>query len=202
MKRFISLFLLLLLLLTPAACQSPAPAPSVPADPVQEAAPAQSDPAPETEPASPAEITPPLQSDPAPETEPAPEAQEPDLSALAAQLLDCGAFSYPMEEFEAEIGCNYYGLTEDAAEEMHFFFPPGPTADELVLFKAKDEAGVQELVKAVEARIDYQRHAFESYGPEEVKKLDNSYLFFKGVYVLFLAADDPSAADELLKPYF
>ncbi len=201
MKRFLSLFLLLLLLLTPAACQSTAPAPSAPADPAQEAS-AQPEPAPETEPAPPAETTAPIQHEPGEETEPAPEVQEPDLPALAAQLLDCGAFSYAMEEFDPEIGRSFYGLAEDAAEEMYFYFPPGPTADELVLFKAKDEAGVRELVKAVEARIDYQRHAFESYGPEEVKKLDDSYLLFKGVYVLFLSADDPSAADELLKPYF
>ena len=199
MKRFVSLALALLLIAA-AGCQ--AQTQQTPAPQAQDPAPTQSDPAPETEPAPETQDTNPIQSDPAPETEPPSEAREPDLPALAAQLLDCGAFSYEMEEYDKAIGCSFYGLEEDAAEEMYFYFPPGPTADELVLFKAKDEAGAETLAKAVEGRIEYQRHAFESYGPEEVKKLDAAYLLRKGVYVLFLAADDPSRADELLKPYF
>ena len=82
---------------------------------------------------------------------------------------------------------------------MSYYFSSGATAEELVLFKAKDESGVQKLSDAVKARIDYQIGAFESYVPEEVPKLKKAVIIVSGLYVAMYVAADYDAAEKAIK---
>ena len=125
-----------------------------------------------------------------------------DTAALTSALLDSGAFAEPLEPVEAEIGALLYGLEGGEAEEMTFYMPAGPVADELALFKAPDAAGAETLKKLVEARIDYQKRAFADYAPAEVSKLENCVVRVKGPYVLFVAAGDYDAANAVIARYF
>ena len=124
------------------------------------------------------------------------EAKQIDFDNLESNLLNSNAFSDELTLTDNSIGCYLYGLEETDAESMSYYFSSGATAEELVVFKAKDTDGVKKLQDAIKARIEYQITAFESYVPEEVPKLDGAVILTSGLTVAMYVAADYEAAKE------
>ena len=74
----------------------------------------------------------------------------------------------------------------------------GMTAEEIACFEAKDEASASEIKKALEARIESQKAAFENYQPKEMTKLGDPVLTVSGKYVFMCISDDNSKAKEII----
>lgn len=131
--------------------------------------------------------------------------KEIDISALSQELLDSAAFPDGLEPIDVEAGCYLYGLERGEGSpvvDAAFYLATGAVADEVAIIKTASEADAAEVKAAIEARVDYLKTSFESYNPGEVTQLENAALKTSGVYVVFVCAEDQSAADEVLKPYF
>ena len=116
-----------------------------------------------------------------------------DVSAFAEELLDSDA------------GLRLYGLdpsADDAPAESLFYMSAGATANELTVFTAADEAGVKVIADKAAERLNYLKRSFADYNPGEVAKLDECIIKTSGVYVLFLVADDYTAAQAVVERYF
>ncbi len=122
------------------------------------------------------------------------EAKQIDFDNLVSNLLESSAFSDELTLTDNSIGCYLYGLEETDAESMTFYFSSGATAEELVVFKAKDAEGVKKLQAAIKSRLEYQTDAFKSYVPEEVPKLDSAVILTSGLTVAMYVAADYDAA--------
>ena len=128
-----------------------------------------------------------------------------DVSAFAEELLDCGAFSETLEPVDSDAGLRLYGLdpsADDAPAESLFYMSAGATAHERTVFTAADEAGVKVIADKAAERLNYLKRSFADYNPGEVAKLDECIIKTSGVYVLFLVADDYTAAQAVVERYF
>ena len=71
--------------------------------------------------------------------------------------------------------------------------------DELLIVKAKDPQDLTAVQDAVDKRVDSQIRKFDSYGPEQVKELDNSIIRKKGRYLFYCTAKSPEKYEEVFK---
>ncbi len=129
-------------------------------------------------------------------------AKEFDPEAFAGDMLASGAFSDELTKTEAEIGCRLYGISEDDAEAMLFYFSSGATAEELAIFKTSGKDGdADKLSEAIKNRLERQKSVYESYAPAEVPKLDKAVIGAAGAYLVLYVASDYDAASKAAEKY-
>lgn len=71
--------------------------------------------------------------------------------------------------------------------------------DELLIIKLEHKSDAPQIDEAIENRISAQIKAFESYGPEQVKRLKNAVVSNKGRYVFYCTAKNPDSYEEVFK---
>lgn len=129
-------------------------------------------------------------------------AKEFDPEAFAKEMLAGGAFSDELTKTEAGIGCHLYGISEDKAEAMYFYFSSGATAEEMAIFKTSGkEEDVKSLADAMKNRVERQKNVYESYASAEVPKLDKAVIGTAGPYLVLYVASDYDAARKVAEKY-
>lgn len=73
------------------------------------------------------------------------------------------------------------------------------TANELMVMKVKDSAAEAKAKEAIETRKKDLIVLYESYRPEEIKRLDNALLTTEGGHVIFSVSNDNAKVEEYLK---
>ena len=104
-----------------------------------------------------------------------------------------------MNQADAATVEKLYGVSN--AKEAVVYISSGATAEEIALFSFETQEEAKQAEELAEARIREQRESFESYVPEEVKKLDNAVILQSGNEVAVCVADG-KAAKEILSKYF
>jgi hypothetical protein len=103
-----------------------------------------------------------------------------------------------MEKCSSRDLMHFIGL--DASDYDGFIYYKSKEAlgvDEVLIIKAKREDQLDGVRDAVDKRVDDQIAAFESYGPQQVKLLENSVVRIKGKYVFYCTAKDPNKYEEV-----
>lgn len=122
-----------------------------------------------------------------------------DLDAAAEELLEQAGFTDELNQADAATVEKLYGVSN--AKEAVVYISSGATAEEIALFSFETQEEAKQAEELAEARIREQRESFESYVPEEVKKLDNAVILQSGNEVAVCVADG-KAAKEILSKYF
>lgn len=126
---------------------------------------------------------------------------ETDINALAAALKNGLEFGAELEESPDEIAYMNYGLEEELCEDAIICIGGNATADELAIFKAKDEQGAAEVSEAVQYRIDYLLDGFGDYNPAEVPKIKNAYVRAAGNIIILCIGTNVEKADEIVDSF-
>ena len=108
-------------------------------------------------------------------------------------LLDAGIFSETLETVDKDIICALYGIEADTVTDCTAYLSTGATAEELVLFTLAEETDADTVKAACEKRVADQKAAYESYGPDEVTKLDGAVISVRENTVLLVVGSDPAA---------
>ena len=117
-----------------------------------------------------------------------------DLEQLGADLVAlCDEELY---QLDAETAAAVYEGVE--AEEIVAWASSGATANEVVLFRAKDEASADAIEETMEVRLDDREESYADYLPEEAAKLKEAVVEQEGVYVAVCVSPDPQQAEELI----
>lgn len=122
-----------------------------------------------------------------------------DLGAVAEELLKNAGFVDELNQADAATVEKLYGIS--GAKEAVVYISSGATAEEIALFSFETEKEAEQAEELAKARIDEQKESFESYVPEEVKKLDNAVIRRLGSRLAVCVADG-DAAEEILSKYF
>lgn len=117
--------------------------------------------------------------------------KEIDIEKLANDLMEQVQFKDTLTKLDDDMISKLYGI--DYAEEQIVYISTGATAEEIALFKLKDESDAQKAYDAVNKRLDYQKSSFELYIPEEMVKLDAAVVELYGNYVIFCVSDGDTA---------
>lgn len=86
------------------------------------------------------------------------------------------------------------------ALNSYVYISSGATAEEIAVFEFEEESNAKQAVEKAVARISAQKDSFESYIPEEVKKLDNAIIKQSGRY-LIVCVSDGDEAESILSKY-
>ncbi len=72
-------------------------------------------------------------------------------------------------------------------------------ANEALLVKLKDISQQEEIVTAIEERIESQLNVFEGYAPREVGLLEDAVVDVQGNYILYIVDGDAALVDEVFR---
>ncbi len=71
--------------------------------------------------------------------------------------------------------------------------------DELLIVKVKNKSDLTGVEDAVDKRVSSQITKFDSYGPSQVRELNNAIIEKKGKYLFYCAAKSPEKYEEVFR---
>lgn len=104
------------------------------------------------------------------------------------------------EECNARDLKQFIGLEPDQYDS--FVYYKGAEAlsvDEILIIKANSKSGVDDIRDAIDKRVAEQTKAFDSYGPEQVKRLGNAVVLARGRYVFYCVAKNTAQYEEVFR---
>lgn len=108
-----------------------------------------------------------------------------------------------MTEVSSERMPSYYNLDLELLEEYSVYIDgSGGFADELAIFKVKNEKDIETVKQSIQSRLEDRKKVFESYSPEEFDKLQNCVIKEQGAYILFSVSDDNSTVEKCFLSFF
>lgn len=113
--------------------------------------------------------------------------------ALAQKMVEATTFNDEVIAISADIVPNYYTIPDSVEEYAVYMCPTGATVEEISVFRTSDTAAAEEMIQN---HIDARKAEYESYRPDEIKKLDAASIVKSGDYVAVIIADDTAAAAE------
>ena len=108
-------------------------------------------------------------------------------------MVEATTFNDEVIAISADIVPNYYTIPDSVEEYAVYMCPTGATVEEISVFRTSDTAAAEEMIQN---HIDARKAEYESYRPDEVKKLDAASIVKSGDYVAVIIADDTAAAAE------
>ena len=121
-----------------------------------------------------------------------------DTAVVADKLASTIQFSDQMSPIEDKTVLKLYGLGNDTVTKLKAYESTGATAEEVVVFEAKDEAAAKSVETAAQQRIEDQKTGFVDYQPKEMTKLKNPVLVTKGKYIILCVSDDNNQAKKII----
>jgi len=122
-----------------------------------------------------------------------------DVERAGERLYEELTYRDALEELPAAVVYVLLGIDEGHVSAQKNYFSSGATAEEVIVFQAKDEAALKALRQAVEARIEDQKDVYVSYAPKEVDYLKGAVVEEKGAYLIYCVAEDSAAAAKLIR---
>ena len=102
-----------------------------------------------------------------------------------------------MEENTSRYLKKLYGLNANDYEGISLYTPKtNMDAEELLIIKLKDDEQAEEVLKAIETRLNTQKTSFEGYGIAQYDLLEHSILNVHGNFILFVVHSDADKADQ------
>lgn len=118
--------------------------------------------------------------------------QEPiNAKDLSDELVENVVFSDELTLADDKTAKTLYDISDTVSS--YVYISSGATAEEIAVFEFKDESDAKQAVEKAEARINAQKDSFESYIPEEIKKLDNAIIKQSSCYLVVCISDGDEA---------
>ena len=128
-------------------------------------------------------------------------ASQSTLSAKEKTEKLLGAVEFPsMVEVTADKLDIYFGVAEDEVKEYSVYIcGSAAMPDEFGIFVAKDAETAAKIKTAVEKRIESQKKTYSDYKPDEMYKIDDSFVDVNGSTVCYAICANNTKAAEILK---
>ena len=106
------------------------------------------------------------------------QASEVTADSLAQKMVEATTFNDEVIAISADVVPNYYTIPDSVEDYAVYMCPTGATVEEMI-----------------QTHLDARKTEYESYRPDEVKKLDGAAVVKSGDYVAVIIADDTAAAE-------
>lgn len=100
-----------------------------------------------------------------------------------------------VKQDQAALKRNFGLNAADYSGVMYYSSEFSISAEEVLLVQVKNDSQVQEVVNAMEDRIQTRKNDFEGYAPEQVKLLEDAQQSVRGKYIFFAVS---SKADKYM----
>ena len=118
-----------------------------------------------------------------------------EVAALAKEMLDATSWNDEMIQISEDVVPNYYTIPDNVEEYVVYLCPTGATVEEISVFKTSD-GKTADMESAIDNHIQARITEYESYRPEEVKKLNSATVVASDGYVAVIIADDNGPATD------
>ena len=121
--------------------------------------------------------------------------KNPAVKDVANAISESTEFGELVALNDDNIATRYYGIDLEAIEEYEVLVcGTGAAADEIAVFKMKEQDDVEDMREVVVERQEELYDRFVDYVPEEAPKINNAVISSKGKYVYFIVCADHKAA--------
>ena len=121
---------------------------------------------------------------------------------VAQKLMDSLSFEYPLNQLPEDAANRLYKLDGSILEEQAVYVGTGGAlADEVSVWRVKDEKDAKTVQEAAEKRVENQKASFQDYVPEEMPKLEKAVITVDGDTVILCVSGDPEKAKEVISSF-
>lgn len=120
---------------------------------------------------------------------------EEELIQKVDNLISGNIMSAEPEQVDSTVVLNSYKLSDSEVTVIRAYMGTGVSAEEIVLFKCTN---VNKVKESVDSYLSSKKQAYDSYLPEESKKIENAVVRKYNEYILVCIANDSNAAKKLL----
>lgn len=121
---------------------------------------------------------------------------------VAQKLMDSLSFEYPLNQLPEDAANRLYKLEGEILEEQAVYVGTGGAlADEVSVWRVKDEKDAKTVQEAAEKRVENQKASFQDYVPEEMPKLEKAVIQVDGDTIIFCVSSDPEKAKEVISSF-
>lgn len=126
-------------------------------------------------------------------------AKDVDLSDVNNTLKKNTDITSVMRKMDERDLMQFMGLNaNDHSQVLYYRNTTALAVDEFLIVKSNDDADLDTVQEAVNARISSQLKVYESYGPEQCALLKNAIQIEKGNYYCYCTAKDAELYEEVL----
>ena len=121
---------------------------------------------------------------------------------VAQKLMDSLSFEYPLNQLPEDAANRLYKLEGEILEEQAVYVGTGGAlADEVSVWRVKDEKDAKTVQEAAEKRVENQKISFKDYVPEEMPKLEKAVIQVDGDTIILCVSSDPEKAKEVISSF-
>ncbi len=121
---------------------------------------------------------------------------------VAQKLMDSLSFEYPLNQLPEDAANRLYKLDGEILEEQAVYVGTGGAlADEVSVWRVKDEKDAKTVQEAAEKRVENQKASFQDYVPEEMPKLEKAVIQVDGDTIILCVSSDPEKAKEVISSF-
>lgn len=121
---------------------------------------------------------------------------------VAQKLMDSLSFEYPLNQLPEDAANRLYKLEGEILEEQAVYVGTGGAlADEVSVWRVKDEKDAKTVQEAAEKRVENQKASFQDYVPEEMPKLEKAVIQVDGDTIILCVSSDPEKAKEVISSF-
>lgn len=123
-----------------------------------------------------------------------------DADNFVTQVMDNVSYDDEMIKVPEKTAQTLYDLSFAGLESYTLYTSAtSATANELMVMQVKDSAAEAKAKAAIESRKKDLIALYESYRPDEIKKLNDVLVVTEGGYVVFSVSNDNQKVEEYLK---
>ncbi len=125
-----------------------------------------------------------------------------NITELAEKLKTSGAFeeniSSTMEPIRADRAVEMFGAAQEDVKDAAYYTCVGATAAEILIFECTDESAASQVYDLADAHLEKLRTTYESYAPEEAKKVENAVKELYGRYVIVVVSSNADTVKSVI----
>lgn len=124
-----------------------------------------------------------------------------DTKALIDELHGANLFIDSLSPISENALNKVVGVSTDGITDFTYEMGTGVTGEELAVITCDSEDSAKKVFEEVTAhREDYMKQ-YESYAPDALPRMENAVLVQKGVYVIYVSAENDAAAQSIVDSY-
>ncbi len=124
-----------------------------------------------------------------------------DTAALVNELHGASLFVDTLNPIQETALSKVVGVSTDCVTSFTYEMGTGVTGEELGVITCDTEANAKKVLEEVKAHQEDYIKQYENYAPDAIPRMEGAVLEQKGVYVIYIAAENNETAHSIVDKY-
>ena len=124
-----------------------------------------------------------------------------DTAALVNELHGASLFVDTLNPIQEAALSKVVGVSTDCVTSFTYEMGTGVTGEKLCVITCDTEANAKKVLEEVKAHQEDYIKQYENYAPDAIPRMEGAVLEQKGVYVIYVAAENNDTAHSIVDKY-